>query len=279
MKQFLLFIFINLVLNLNAQDKGSFTFEVEANRIHYNQMESLNSFLRDTTDVNTSIWFGNDYINDTLVKSSIYGVSLSYQPLNFIDFGVYSRYQSNKFERRFELAGLTSGDPNFNPEYVIARNVQIVQTTSFSVGCLTNVYLNKLFHFDKHSSDFLQNFQLAIGLKGGLSFNRFEVKNGSYGVQLMTFNGNQNIEALGSYMNQTDFRSTSFNGVAELKIGYRIINSQLFSMIGIKAGYQLSGSSIPKDKTERTYNFASNKEELKLNFSGVYYGVYLTIGK
>lgn len=265
------------VLTASAQNKGDFTFELEAGRIHYNNMEATNRFLRDTTD-NTSMWFGNTYINDTLKKSPVYGLSLNYQPLNFMNFGFYGFYQSKRFKRPYNQIG-TVGDPFYNQEYVIGHDLQKVNISSLTVGLSTTIYLNKLFRLESYSSKFLKRFQFGIVLKGGVSFSSFEIGQGSTGLQFVSsLYGTHNIEGM-NYMDYTSFRSMNWSGNIEFKLGYRIIDSNLFSTIGIKAGYQFHTTPVLKNKADRPFIFGQEKEELKLNFSGLYYGVYLNIGK
>lgn len=276
MKSYLTILFLT-ILTASAQNKGDFTFEIEANQIRYNNMDVANRFLRDTTS-ETSKLFGSKYINDTLKKSGLYGLSLSYQPLNFMSFGIYGSYQSNRFNRTYDQVSL-GYDISMNPEFLIGHYLEKVTTSSLTIGASTTVYLNKIFQFEKYNTKFLQRFQIGVGLKGGFSLNAFEIGNGITGMQYITSLLKTNDIPGQEHMNYQTFRSQNWSGSIELKLGYRIVQRKLFSTFGVKIGYQFHSTPVLKDKGDRAFQYGATNEEMKLNFSGLYYGIYLNFGK
>ena len=66
--------------------------------------------------------------------------------------------------------------------------------------------------------------------------------------------------------------------LALCSFSYRLIDKQVFSAIGIHVGYQFLASGIIHDRIDRTMDL-SNGTSVNLDFSGVYFGVNLTIGK
>lgn len=276
MKNTLILLFLT-TFGLHAQNKGDFTLEFELNKIRYENTESINRYMNDTLSYLAG-YLGDRYKNDTIKQAPQLGLSFSYQPLNFMSFGVFGSIQFNRVERTYSAATAMPGDYG---GYIIfiANNFHTVNTRAMVAGISTTLYLNKLLNLDKSDKKFLQRFQLAVSLKGGFSFNTLAIDTGTKSLHVQ--DEMIQVEEIPSsqYKSSQTFRSNSFSGALELKVGYRIIDSKLFSTIGMKVGYQMQASKEMQDRGQYGLVYGIEKEKVKLNFSGLYYGIYLNIGK
>lgn len=271
MKNILIIALVFVGYNTIAQEKGNFTFEIDASRIHYHKMEVYNRYLRDTTDVTTS-HFGDTYLKDTLTASFIFGASLSYQPTSFMDFGIYGAYQGNQFGREYQQQHYVGGPPS---TFILADHKVKIANHSYIVGISSTVYLNRILHFENYESKFINRFQIGIGLKVGYAFSSIEQTDWIDKFELLTPGGIQPI------IKSTSLKGSARNwsGNIELKLGYRFVEKSYFSGVGIKVGYQFHSSSALRNDANAAFQFGASKEEMRLNLSGFYYGIYLNVGK
>jgi len=256
-----MFIPVSVLL---AQDKHNLSVEFNVNRANY-KMESLNSYLGDTNYF-PSMFYGKDLEGN--IKSGIdYNLVLSYQPFNFIDFGIFSNYQYSSIRRQKEFA---FGTPPY-PTYVV-EGTNSIEVNALSTGLSTRLYINKLLHLDQSNSQFLKKLQLSIGFSGGLGFSTLIDRETSYISGTPNNNSNDG--------KKFQYKATDFQGRTELGIGYKIGKS-LFSDVGFKIGYQFFRTSLLKNASgSSVYPSGYPKTQtINLDFSGIYYGIYLKIGK
>jgi hypothetical protein len=77
----------------------------------------------------------------------------------------------------------------------------------------------------------------------------------------------------------THYKSTGFQGKTELNIGYRF-GKTIFTDVGFNVGYQFfKTSSVKNYAGSNIYPDNDGKRTVNLDFSGLYYGIYLKIGK
>ena len=74
------------------------------------------------------------------------------------------------------------------------------------------------------------------------------------------------------------YNSQDFQGKIGLKVEYDITKSLFFTTIGFKGGYQYFTTKAVKDRLDNEWN-VNNKHPISLDFSGVYFGIYLKVGK
>ena len=151
----------------------------------------------------------------TLNYGMDYNVGFAYQPLTFIDFGVFTNYQNAILKRTFLYEDYT-------------MNMSIGKTTAeikaFTLGFSSNLYFNKLFNFDQRANSFFNKMRFSLGVKGGIGFSSFQEQ-----IAIQDFNLD--------YRN-VQYNATNFNSRIEMAIGYPIFNNSFFSNVGFKFGYQ-----------------------------------------
>jgi len=267
-----LIIFIS-ISNILAQDKHDFSIEFNVNGSYHNMERANNYIAEDPAYKYMSVSPEKGYLN-TLNLGLDYTLGISYQPFNFMDFGVFVNYQSSRFNRTSSsqyYVDPVSYPDSTNTQYGNIRN----ETNAFSFGISSTLYINKLLHFDRFNTIFLKKIIISTGIKGGIGFSSFNEQSGFE-------------NSISDYTN-FQYMATNFNGRAELGVAYPICNHSFFSSIGVKIGYQLFKTSplknhagvhlYPNDDPFSNDDYLDPDKKVSLDFSGVYYGVYLRIGK
>lgn len=246
-----------------AQDKHDFSVELNVNRANY-KMGSLNNYLNDTNA------FSNDFYGarSRNIKSGMdYNLFLNYQPLNFMDVGVYINYQSAFIEMPIRF--IFEEEPPFE-DYVVEGKHE-VNINAIGTGVSANLFLNKLLNLDQRASSALNKIQIAVGVLGGVGFSNLISQKNTYIVD----NPNSNPNNVITY----SYNSKNFTGRTEVKLGYRLGKVHFFD-VGIKCGYQFFKTSELKNYAGYTFNSSqTNGKAVNLDFGGLYYGIYLKIGK
>jgi hypothetical protein len=238
-----------------AQDKSDFSIEFNVNGAHYD-MQSTNYIFNNDPFI-TMVSPQKEGVIQTLDYGMDYNVTFAYQPLRFIDFGVFTNFQNARLKRSFLYEDYT-------------MNMSIGKTSAevkaFTLGFSSNLYLNKLFNFDHRPNSFFNKIRFSIGVKGGIGFSSFQEQ-----IAIQDFNLD--------YRN-VKYNATNFNSRIEMAIGYPIFNNSFFSNVGFKFGYQFFKTSTLKNFAGLTLSSTSNvNSEMNLDFSGLFYGIYLNIGK
>ena len=235
--------------------KGKLNFDFSFSQ-QYWKMNQLNDFLIDS----------NNPINDLMVDGPYfkegfkYQGQLSYQYSKYFNFGIYGNYQTAQatFEKNY-----TVYEP-FQDIYYHYTYHYILQPESKSAGLNLGILYHELFNFDAKSA-FLKRLTLSNDLKFGIAqskLNAYEAMIKPYKLARSFFGGTSNHLA----------------GDISAAISYRFIDKQVFSAIGIHVGYQFLKSGIIYDRLDRTMDL-SNGTSVNLDFSGVYFGLNLSIGK
>jgi hypothetical protein len=202
----------------------------------------------------------------TIKNGMDYNLVISYQPLQFIDFGIFANYQYASLRR--PLRWIYQPDPIYPDSTLLFEGTNYIETNAFSAGLSTHLYINKLLHFDQNKSKILKNLQLSAGFMGGVGFSTLMDRSAIY------------YQAYHGDSKNYQYKATNFHGRVELGVGYRL-GKTFFSDVGIKIGYQFFKTSELKNYVG-SYLHPSGIESTKgvqLNFSGVYYGIYFKIGK
>jgi|GEM_PF-2862626 len=160
-----------------------------------------------------------------------------------------------------------SGYPGYFVDTLFGSNR--INCNSKSIGISSAVYISSLLHFE--SKKILKHLEFTANLKAGVGFIQFE--NRSY----LAFQKNPDN---GAYSKRINATSTNFNGKMELALGYRTKGS-FFSVVGAKIGYQTIKTNQLDfySSGELEYYTNPNFKKLSLDFSGIYYGIYVKIGK
>lgn len=187
---------------------------------------------------------------------------LNYQISDAISFGVQLNHSYSSL--LLPLSITFEPEPNF-PEYnytITGVHFFRVSTIGFLGG--PQIQINKFLRFIDSNSMFLENMEICAKFLGGVSANSFEER---YNFEM--------YEGLGS-----QFKSMAFQGRAEIGIGYRFGKS-IFSVIGMKVGYQYLKTGNVRNYSDNRlrFNTIEQPKYVSLDFSGIYYGVYLKFGK
>lgn len=225
-------------------------------------MESLNDYLGDPLYP----FIGGDVIitadGKRIMDEGVeFSGSIDYQIFKFIDMGFSSSYiqQSTDISLRF----LVVPYPEF-PEYNYSFNsTNRINVSAFSFGINSSFRFSDFLGFHKSSNSLIKRLDIATRL--------------SCGYSSMTFDERRFL--LDNLTGDT-FKGHSVYGKSELGISYRI-GKDFFSSIGVKAGYQIMKTENLKDRSnnEAVYGNLDAPKRIGLDFSGFYYGLFLTFGK
>jgi hypothetical protein len=252
---------------LIAQEKGDFHFEFGVNAIKYNMSEPQNYDDLDTLyDYYDDVNKVNKKFNN-MNQGISYDVGIFYQPLRWMDFGLTTSYQSSKLLRN--ILALNYANPSPDGTYPEINGSIENKITAYSAGVGLQLYVNKLFYFEKKNSPLLRKIAVSIGFKAMYGLSEFTEKSGLHN----STNPNWEIQNI-------RYSGTNFLYRTELKLGYHLFHKSLFSDVGLKIGYQYG-------KTKPLKNFAGYKlsinnnttSNVTLNFSSIYYGIYFIIGR
>ena len=248
-----------------SQNKNELSVEFNVNQTDYN-MKSMNNYLKDTVYHFDPFFYGRNQTN-TIQTGIKYNLVINYQPFNAVSFGVYTNYKSASIDR---LLGYVYHDFDNPSDSIVFKGTNKIDVNALSFGLSSNLYLNKLFRIDQNTSKFIKKLQCSFGIMGGIGKSTFNDR-------ALVYN------QFGEYK-KLQYKSTDFQGKAELDLGYRFGND-FFIDVGIKGGYQLfktsaiknyDGAALVSASLDPNYN---NPKPVHLDFSGLYYGIYLKIGK
>ncbi len=243
-----------------SQQKKDFSVEFSAIMVGQ-KMNSVNDFInRDATYDWTNISNDDKFLN-SLNDGFDYSLSVKYQISNYFDVGIYTNYNTSCLQRSFRVE---SSDP---PPFIQVYHGEVKNiANAFSVGLSSDIYLNKLFNFSRFNSLVLQKVIWSIGLKGGYGKSYFIEK--------------ALVKEYTEDYRYYNFSASNFNGKVELALSYPLYDSQLFTHLGIKGGYNFYKSSALRTYSgNSSASVQSNLPQINVDFSGYYLGFFLRIGK
>jgi hypothetical protein len=247
--------------SVKAQNKGDFTFEFEVGR-QYFAMKQFNDMLRDSSRYDPEL---KDSISTTTIDQGYrFSYSMHYQPWEFQDIGIYGTYQSGETSHLLLLffpSGPTMDTLLINYAYKVS---------SIGGGLRSTFYLNKFLHWEEKASA-LNRFNVGLELNTGLTYSTFR--------EIEKATDEQYISV---YYEPYRYNSLHFQGMVGLKLGVDITRSNFLSGIGVKFGYQFGKSRVLENSNDMTFSSNNNAfrgASMKLDFSGIYGGIYLKLGK
>jgi hypothetical protein len=219
-------------------------------------MNQFNEFLIDANNPIKDVMVDSPYFKEGFK----YQGQLSYQYSKHFNFGIYANYQTAQatFEKNY-----TVYEP-FQDIYYNYTYHFILQPESKSIGLNLGILYHEFFNFDAKSA-FLKRLTLSNELKFGIAQSKL----------------NAHEAVIKPYKNAGSLFGGTSNHLAgdiSAAIAYRFIDKHVFSAIGIHVGYQFLTSGIIYDRADRTMDL-SDGSSVNLDFSGVYFGLNLTIGK
>lgn len=245
-----------------SQNIGSFNVSFEGSLNQF-KMAQLNSFLLDTNYNGVASGYYDTPPTNEIRKGYGFGLSVNYQPLKFQSFGLYGGYQYGSIKRNPQVEYIV--DP-ITMEKGTLNGTFTYSTKSILVGITTTTYLDALI-FDT-TSHFWKRASWGIELNAGVGYAMLRAKqvwaSDSESIKTETYSIHHN--------------ALDFQAQISMKFGYQITKSNLLSTVGVKFGYQYFKTKNVKNDIG-SYIFSNNKGTSNLDFSGLFGGVYLTIGK
>lgn len=252
--KFLLFSILFPTL-LFSQTKGSFTLDYGISVANFTMTSAEKYMATDTTYK----FVGRRPVGGTFNNLSFglaHDFSVIYQPYGCLDFGLTSSYQFSKYKNEFT-------NPN-------AIGDVFNRINSMSGGIVANLHLHTVLHFEQKVSAFMKRLNLTIGVKGLYGRNEFRESS-----RVLVTSTEFTYD-----MKNFRYQNNHFLTRAELNIGYTLFHKTLFSVIGLKIGYQYGKTGALKNYNDQNLKMQDKSgETVRLNFGGLYSGVYFKIGK
>lgn len=249
-------ILLSFSLALKAQNSLSkIFFEVGYSQQNV-KMENLNRYFID------SFAFKINDLSSHIEKGQNIYIKFKIRPKSFFDIGVFIETQSSKVTSKPILKTL---DEDLN--LIMTEGLYSLAIRSTNIGIANTWYLNQILRFNRENKfldrlDFGLDALLGIGLPYVVSeFHNTAVKPIS--------------------ISQSKWYSKDLFGKIGISLEYYFLKKTIFSSLGLKAGYQFYKTKTLTNRLGRNWEapeYAVYKP-INLDFSGLYYGIYLKIGK
>lgn len=252
--KFLIFSFLFPCV-LFSQTKGAFTMDYGISVANFTMTSPEKYIATDTT-----YKYGGPRPVSGRFNNLSFGLaqdfSVIYQPYRYLDVGFTSSYQFSKYKNEFS-------DPNVVGDVFNRIN-------SMSGGVVANLHLHTLLHFEQNTSVIMKRLNLTIGIKGLYGRSEFHESSRVLEVSNDFSNDWKNFR----------YQNNHFLARAELNIGYTLFHKTLFSVIGLKIGYQYGKTGELKNYNDQNLKMQDKSgETVRLDFGGLYSGIYVKIGK
>lgn len=197
-----------------------------------------------------------DYVNN-------FKLAIKVKPISLFDFGVYFGNQQITVER-FPIQKKLNPDLTTTDVLGYHKN----KITSLDIGFASTLYLD---HFFKNDNRILEKIYFGLDIQVGIGFSKYYSET-HYNTFFPT--------SVGSAIRKAD----GFQGQVGLSFEYSFFKVPFITALGVRLGYQFYNTSSLEDRFgikwgDSNYEWTSADEEINLDFSGIYYGVYLKIGK
>lgn len=257
MRRFVLLVLVLFPMLSNAQGKESFSVEFGYQK-HLFKMNQLNSFLLTSESYNPNLYLEPPEYQ--LDNGNGYDLAVRYQALKSFDFGLYGGFQSGKIEKsvNYYLIDVVNSDTTiFDGSYRL-------NVFGVSGGISSSLHIDDLLDFSDKKG-FLKSLLLAVEGRLGIGF--------AYLQDVVYFDDPPFV------LEYNPFGHSSWSGHGELalKLGYQFSKNPIISMVNVKVGYQYFASSNLKNNNG--HSLGKNGTESNLDFSGLFFGVSLGIGK
>ena len=224
-----------------------------------NQFWKMNSLNQHMTDPNNADYTYSS--NSPYLKSGIkFQGALNYQFGNYLMLGLYSNYQFAQctIDRNFVVYDASENSTtNFKTDWITK-----LKTLSFGVNlgiCYDNLS-KQLF-----KTKYLQQIKFSNQIKVGYAQSNL--------LSYYVFNEPIQLE-----FPRNNGASKHFVGDLSMSVAFPFRTSHVLSSIGLNIGYQYYKSGIIRNLANQSISI-SNGTQVHLDFSGFYFGIYLTIGK
>ncbi len=257
MKLFPVLAYLLVSLSSNSQETGILKVQFSIQNNSY-EMSDLNAFLTDPNYVDNVLYSTTP--KDQVTSGRLYTLSLSVYPQPFFRIGLYGSYQSGGIDRSSYFTYMNSSSEletvNFNYK---------LTTDALSAGICSGIALNDLLHFTEKESTFIKNLGLELYLQFGMGFSRLR--------DVLTLDYTD-FEFMYYYHKSSDVQFDAGVG-----LDYPLINNDFFTEIGVKCGYQYFKTGFISNSNSDIIPNTGGEVKLTLDFTGIYFGAYLTFGK
>lgn len=244
-----------------SQNKNEFSVEFNVNQNSF-KMGSLNSYLLDTLDFyNENNAYQSRLSDKKFTKGLDFNSSINFQISETFGLGVYVNGISSSIDLPMKL--IFEPYPGFPDSNIVIDGVNKLAISAIGFGISSRLNLNKLLGLQKSQYTIVKNIDFCTRLMFGGSSTKFEDR-----------------IFLGAEVRQYSYSSQSFHGKVELALGYRFYKT-FISAVGFKVGYSYlkTGNIINSSGSNLMYGTMDKQRSVSLDFSGTYYGIYLSIGK
>lgn len=242
-----------------SQRKNELSIDFSVNTVQYN-MHSLNEYFKDSNIFYAPL-YKDAKIERRIEAGKMLSCGLNYQPFDYVSFGVFSSYNYSRIE--IPLYWVYEPEPGF-PEYnVISEGDNSLSVSAISFGLSTQIYVNRILHFEKKQMKWMQKLEIAPRFSGGVAYSTHD--------QRGTLNGSE--------LHNVNYKSNDFYGKAELNLGYRIEHS-LICTFGLNMGYQYLRTGDLVTFYDKKLEYGSTPyKTVSLDFSAFYVGAYIKLAK
>ena len=253
---FLMVLGLSLSHMLNAQNSRqalSFDFGYGINSY---SMANLNEFYIDSFASKPNV----DILDDYIESGQLFRLGVNYKPMGLFDLGIYGSYQ---FGNSCSRPVLTETD-----EFGFPINQHIgtfeLRTEAFSIGINSTLYLSHLFKFQDKENVILNRLHIGLELGGGIGFSK------------AVFDLHYPSLPPGSVYEFVTGRS--FQGQLGFKTEFDFTKAPLITSLGIRFGFQYFRTNTMKDRIGNDW-VVQEIYPMHLDFSGIYFGTYLKLGR
>ncbi|MGM0479036.1 MAG: hypothetical protein ACQERC_07410 [Bacteroidota bacterium] len=219
-------------------------------------MENLNRYFIDSVASQS-----NPKILDKKIESGqSFSASLNYRPSRYFNVGLFASYQygSQNSTSTFQE---TDNFGNFIAQH--ERNYEL-KAEAMTAGISSTLFLNALLKWEQKENKLLQNLRIGVGFNGG------------FGCSKVTSDMRSKSLPQASYYDF--YESMDFQGQTFLDVSYYMTENNMFSSIGMKLGYQYFVTKTVRDRLNNEW-IVQNEHPVNLDFSGLFIGAYIMIGK
>ena len=249
---FIVFLFVQTVLFAQVQ-KMNFNFSIGK---QFGKMESINLFLKDSNfDKNTLL------TDDSYLKSiNKFEGDLTFQFVKNFNLGVYSSYSSS-------TVNFIHSFPVYNPDDYTTTQFKYsydLMATNFTLGVIGSLLYNELFNFRQNE---------------GLSKRIILTNSFMLGISSSYLRSSQvGLTPIKYELNEYNYNAVNLCGDLSMDLNFEYLKRPILSSIGLSFGYHFNKTSILRNRANQTLEL-SDQTSVNLDFSGIYVGANLTIGK
>jgi hypothetical protein len=242
------------IINVFSQKEKAISLEFGYD-LHIYEMNGLNNDLSNgflTNQLNES--------ENTIQNGQNFQFNLAYQPIALFDIGAYGGYQYANQKSAPSFYQMNE----YNLPIKECSGRYELRTEAITVGLATTWYVSHVLKFQE-KENMLNRLHFGVELNVGIGFSKIS----------------SNLQPPSGVIEKKEYLSYSsqdFQGKIGLKVEYDITKSLFFTTIGFKGGYQYFTTKAVKDRLDNEWN-VNNKHPISLDFSGVYFGIYLKVGK